>query len=319
MPLLLDLAPLTMPAPGEVIFRRPGPLVLEIGFGNGGFLLHMAKSHPEWNILGADPSRGSISRAWKRLHRGQVQNVRLFRGSALFLFRNVIVPRGLSRVYVNFPDPWPKERHSSRRLIQAEFFPLLASRLNPKGRLYFTTDDELYFARSLELAHASGLFEFKRAQPPRAALETKYARKWKAAARSVNHAVFRKVSEPDKLFPPVIERHSNMHHALLNGALPQPSQFTSFVHPFEGGQALVLDVMRMVGVEGLVFMVRTQEPDLTQEVLIQVRPARAAQADQVVSIMTFGQPLATRGTREAAKAVTGWLLERGLSIVETYY
>ena len=173
--------------------------------------------------------------------------------------------------------------------------------------------------RSQELAKASGLFTITIVPPPKATLETKYARKWHSVNRTVNHAVFRKTDEPETSFPPDIERLSTMHHALLKGALPLPSRFDSIVHHFDGGQVVVLDVMRMVGADGLVFMVRTQESELMQDVLIQVRPARARHADQLISIMTFGQPLATRGTQEAAKAVTTWLQEHGLSIVETYY
>ena len=319
MPALLDLASLPIPASTKELFGRIGPLILEVGFGNGSFLLHLAKTHPEWNILGVDLARGSMARAWKRLQKAQVHNVQLHRGNALFVLRNIIAPGQLSHVYINFPDPWSKARHASRRLFQARFFPLLASRLTPGGVLHLTTDDPVYFVQSLDLARTSGLFDVSAARPPKAALDTKYARKWKVAARTVHHAIFRKIAEPENRFPPVIERRNTMHHALLDGTLPELSTFDSFVHPFDSGQVVLLDVMHMVGVDGLIFMARIQESDLVQEVLIQVRPARTGRADQLVSIMPFGQPLATRGTQEAAKAVTAWLVERGLPIVETYY
>ena len=93
-----------------------------------------------------------------------------------------------------------------------------------------------------------------------------------------------------------------MHHALLNGSIPAVTEFDKVVHNFEDGHVIVLDVMRMIGQEGLVFITRTHEPELVQELFIQLRPARRAQADLLLSVMNLGKPLATRGSSEAVRA-----------------
>ena len=105
MPLFLDLPKLPLPATNVELFHRDAPVVLEIGFGDGSFLEWIAKTHPEWNCLGADVARGSVTRAFKRLRSANVSNVRLHHGSGLFLLRNVLSNESVSRVYVNFPDP----------------------------------------------------------------------------------------------------------------------------------------------------------------------------------------------------------------------
>ena len=69
MPILLDLQGLSFPAANAAYFQRVAPLVLEIGFGDGGFLTSVAQAHPEWNFIGADTANGSATRAFKRVRR----------------------------------------------------------------------------------------------------------------------------------------------------------------------------------------------------------------------------------------------------------
>ena len=319
MPLLLNCRNLPFPASGEAIFGRNGPLVLELGFGDGGFLQSMAQKHPDWNLLGADLARVSVTRAWKRLRAAKVTNVRLYGGSGRFLLSNLISPGTLHSMYVNFPDPWPKARHAGRRLFQPEFFPLLASRLAMDRMLHFTTDDGRYFEEAHALALASKLFTITRSAPPELALQTKYARKWKALGRPFHYAVMRKCAENPRPCPPTLLHDTGMYHALLSGSFPKPTAFTSYVHPFTGGKVILLQIMRTDDAQKMVFLARTHEEDLVQDVLIEVRPATAKQADLVVNLTSFGQPLATKGPQEAVKAVTHWLTTRGLSVVKTYF
>jgi tRNA (guanine-N7-)-methyltransferase len=319
MPILLDLQSLSFPAANVAFFQREAPLVLEIGFGDGGFLASVAQAHPEWNFIGADLAHGSAARAFKRVRRAGLSNVRLYHGSGLFLLRNMFRDRSLFRVYVNFPDPWYKKRHASRRLLQDSFFELLSARLESDGKLFLTTDSEPYFRQALTVAHRSGYYRITETAPPSATLRTKYATKWSAAGRSFYHASFQKHTGHPSPFPPQIRKERGMHHALLNGSIPTVTDFDKVVHHFEDGHVIVLDVMRMIGQEGLVFIARTHEPELMQELFIQLRPARQAQADLLLSIMNLGKPLATRGSSEAVRAVSHWLTQRGLTLCGTYY
>ena len=319
MSILLDLPSLSFPAANAEFFQRKAPLVLEVGFGDGGFLTSVAQAHPEWNFLGADIAHGSATRAFKRVRRAGLSNVRLYHGSGLFLLRNVLCDGSLFRVYVNFPDPWYKKRHASRRLFQTSFFELLSARLELGGALLLTTDSEPYFNQTITLARNSGYYRITETTPPSTILHTKYATKWRAAERSFYHVSIQKHTGHTLPIPPQIHKELGMHHALLNGSIPAVKEFDKVVHHFESGHVIVLDVMRMIGREGLVFIVRTHEPELVQELFIQLRPARRAQADLLLSVMNLGKPLATRGSSEAVQAVSRWLTQRGLTICGTYY
>lgn len=319
MPILLDLQSLSFLAANVAVFQREAPLVLEVGFGDGGFLTSVAQAHPEWNFIGADVAHASAARAFKRVRRAGLSNVRLYHGSGLFLLRNLFCDGSLYRVYVNFPDPWYKKRHASRRLLQASFFELLSARLELGGKLLLTTDSEPYFRQALILAHNSGYYKVTETTPPSAAIRTKYATKWSAAGRSFYHASAQKHAGHPSQIPPQIRKELGMHHALLNGSIPAITEFDKVVHHFADGHVVVLDVMRMIGQEGLVFIARSHEPELVQELFIQLRPARRAQADLLLSVMNLGKPLATRGSSEAVRAVCHWLTQRGLTLCGTYY
>jgi tRNA (guanine-N7-)-methyltransferase len=313
--MILSLASLDFPASAERIFGRTGPLVLEIGFGDGRFLAHLARAHPAWNLLGAEVSPASVTRAFKRLRREGITTARLYKGHGRFLVRNVVPPRGLHRVYVNFPDPWPRKRHHKNRLLQAGFFRLLSTRLEDGGALRLTTDHAEYFAFALEEARTTRLFAVEESPPPPATLRTKYALKWREQARPIHHAVFTKVAEADESFEP-IQTSKDMQHALLEGDLSAAGGFTKQVHRFSGGVVILLNVYREVEGEGLLFPAIIEEEDLRQEVLVKARPHEGG---VYVGLQRFGDPLTTKGAAEAVRAVTEWLETRGLRRVETWF
>ncbi len=317
--MFLDLPCIPFPATNAEMFGRDAPLTLEIGFGDGRFLASIAKSNPDWNCLGADLSRGSVARAFKHLQRSKLSNVRLHHGSGLFLLRNVLENESLFQVYVNFPDPWRKHRHADRRLFNQSFFRLLAARLRTEGSLLFTSDDEQYFDQTISLVHESGYFQIIHSNPPPAVLRTKYARKWLHEGRSVFHAQIQKQVQSSPDVPPDVHREDGMHHALLNGTIPVVTEFENIIHHFPNGHVVVLDVLQMIVQEGLVFVTRVHEPELVQELFLQLRPVEKSNAELLLSIMNFGKPIATRGTSEAVKAVANWLSRRDLQIMNTYY
>jgi len=317
--MFLDLPNLPLPATKTDVFQRDAPLVLEIGFGDGSFLEWIATSHPEWNCLGADVARGSVARAFKRLRRSKLPNVQLYHGSGLFLLRNLFHDQNLFRVYVNFPDPWKKTRHSERRLFQPSFFELLAARLEESGSLLFTTDDAPYFEQTVILARESGYYRVTKPNPPSAMLRTKYAFKWHQEGRSFYHVHIQKQSQNTPEIPPDIRKEKSMHHALLNGSVPEITEFEKIVHHFPNGHIVILDAMYMLGREGMIFVARSHEPELIQELFLQLRPSESAEADLRLSILNFGKPIATPGTSETVKAVSHWLIQQGLQLFGTYY
>lgn len=139
-------------------FGNTHPIVFEIGFGNGNFLLDMAVRHPDLNFVGMDFYHKGIRRLFMRIDRHRLTNIRIVYGDARekvpFLFRE----GELSDIYINFPDPWPKKRHHKRRLVKPQMVRTLSEKLQLEGRLRVATDHEPYAMEILDILTAeSGL------------------------------------------------------------------------------------------------------------------------------------------------------------------
>jgi len=141
------------------IFGRPGPRVLEIGFGMGHSLAEMAAAAPDSNFLGIEVHRPGVGKLLHLVQEQGLGNVRVMCHDAVEVLRDGIGPDALDTLQVFFPDPWHKKRHHKRRLIQPPFVELAASRLRPGGRLHLATDWEHYAAQMLEVLSACPLLE----------------------------------------------------------------------------------------------------------------------------------------------------------------
>ncbi len=140
------------------LFGREAPLALEVGFGMGHALLATAQRHPDWNCVGIEVYRPGIGALLNAIDAARLPNVRVIEGDAREALANLFGAGALHRVMVFFPDPWPKSKHHKRRLINAEFAALVASRLAPDGQLQLATDWEHYaFAMRTVLDAEPGL------------------------------------------------------------------------------------------------------------------------------------------------------------------
>ena len=141
------------------IFSREAPLAVEIGFGNGEFLVNWARQVPEWDFIGFEISMASMERALKRLHQQQIPNARPVHQDARFGLREFFGDNTLSHVMMNFPDPWPKKRHHKRRLIQPPLVATLAAKLKRGGYIHCATDWEEYAQQMLDVLSADPALE----------------------------------------------------------------------------------------------------------------------------------------------------------------
>jgi tRNA (guanine-N7-)-methyltransferase len=129
---------------------------LEIGFGGGEHMAAQAARRPDVLILGAEPFLNGVASALRHLDEGGIENVRISTGDARDIL-TALPDAALDRVFILFPDPWPKARHHKRRLIQDEVVVELARVLKPGGRLRFATDWADYASWALErLSRAPG-------------------------------------------------------------------------------------------------------------------------------------------------------------------
>ncbi len=118
---------------------------LDLGCGKGGFLLELAENYPDKLIIGADIMLGRLRKVKKKVDRRNLKNVRLLRVSAWPLIAYHLSDHSLHRIHILCPDPWPKARHRSKRLLTSEFLGRLAGKLTANGILHISTDDSEYF------------------------------------------------------------------------------------------------------------------------------------------------------------------------------
>ena len=139
-------------------FGRPGPRVLEIGFGMGQSLVAMAAAAPETNFVGIEVHRPGVGRLLHSMVDAGVDNIRVYCHDAVEVLQDCIADASLDTVQIFFPDPWHKKRHHKRRLIQPEFIAHLTRKLKPGGVLHLATDWENYAGQMMEvLSAAEGL------------------------------------------------------------------------------------------------------------------------------------------------------------------
>ena len=143
-PWFLPVRLLDAPIDWAVLFGRAAPLVLEIGCGIGHFLVALANRHPERNILGIDIYNKGCLKSCRKLEAAGLTNVRVMRVEARELLLKALPDASLQAIYINCPDPWPKQRHRDRRLVNRDFLELALRRLRPDGELFFASDQRDY-------------------------------------------------------------------------------------------------------------------------------------------------------------------------------
>ncbi len=128
----------------EKIFNRSGPVVLEIGFGNGDSLINMMTCNPEKNFIGVEVHRPGVGSLIKNAVENKLNHLKIYCDDAVTVLQKCIPDNSLDCVQLFFPDPWHKKRHHKRRLVQAEFVNLVVKKLKPGGIFHLATDWENY-------------------------------------------------------------------------------------------------------------------------------------------------------------------------------
>ena len=137
------------------VFGRTAPLHIEIGMGKGRFLMEMAAIHPDINYIGIEKYSSVLIRASQKMEENELANVRFIRMDAEEL-TEVFGAGEADRIYLNFSDPWPKDRHAKRRLPSRQFLARYAQILKPEGTIEFKTDNRSLFDFALEELEPAG-------------------------------------------------------------------------------------------------------------------------------------------------------------------
>ena len=165
------------------VFGRCAPVEVEIGFGNGEFLVRLAQDHPERDFVGIELEWASVQRGLRRIAQVQATNVRLLQADARVVLERLFAPQSVQRVYALFPCPWPKERHTKHRLFSHTFLSLVNSRLLPAAEVQMVTDSASYVA--WVQAQIPGTGFAVRSEPIPPIFRTKYERKWQAQGQEM--------------------------------------------------------------------------------------------------------------------------------------
>jgi tRNA (guanine-N7-)-methyltransferase len=175
--------------PGAVFGALRRAVWLEIGFGAGEHLTVQAKRHPDIGFIGCEVFEPGIARLLGQIECRHLDNVRIFTGDARLMIA-ALRPSSIDRIFILFPDPWPKRRHEKRRLVSHETLDALAAIMTDGAELRLATDDGNYLCWMLEQVTEHPFFEWLVWGPgdwrdrPKDWAPTRYEQKARAAGRA---------------------------------------------------------------------------------------------------------------------------------------
>ena len=193
---LIPISSLTKPLNPVFLFEPPAKEVwMEIGFGAGEHLAYHAKNNPDIGFLGIEPFINGVANLLNTMDKEGLNNIRLLNDDVWLLIKN-LAQNSLNRVFMLFPDPWPKKRHHRRRLFSKALLDELSRKMLPQAELRFASDSVCYVQHALELIIDREDFiwepesskDWKR--PPSDAIKTRYEGKAETAKRTVIYLNF---------------------------------------------------------------------------------------------------------------------------------
>lgn len=137
------------------IFGNDHPIHIEVGMGKGRFIMNLAEQHPDINYIGIEKYSSVLVRGLEKMEENPLPNIRFIRMDAEKL-TDMFDENEISRIYLNFSDPWPKDRHAKRRLTSQAFLERYDHILKKEGHIEFKTDNRDLFQFSLDQVEPAG-------------------------------------------------------------------------------------------------------------------------------------------------------------------
>lgn len=199
--------PMTRPAePNELVpadyfaelslkeYFDPGrPLEVDLGCGDGKFVLEMAEQFPERDFLAVERLLGRVRKVCRQSQKRGLQNLKVLRLESLYTLEWLLPALSVDRLHLLCPDPWPKAKHHRRRMFQEPFLKALVRVLKPGGEFLFKTDHPEYFEWSEEhLAAFEGLERLDWAEDDFFYPKTDFQLQWEAEGKSLQRLRARK-------------------------------------------------------------------------------------------------------------------------------
>jgi tRNA (guanine-N7-)-methyltransferase len=292
------------------IIGKERPLILEVGFGNAEYLLHLARTYPDHNVIGVEISTVSLEKAERKIRNQNIPNACAIHARGESALYHLFEPASLAQVHVNYPDPWFKDRHAGRRFVQQDTLALVANRLKPNGMFYLATDILEYAEMSDDALRATPQLTNQLTTPWVDHIEgriiTKYEAKGYAEGRKGHYFVYQRNQQPAEPIP-VYREVLPMPHMILTTpmspeAIAQAVERTEFNDGADIHATLVDGFVNKHG--RIVFEVHIAEPTLEQHTAIMMLPHKADN-EYIVRYNTMGFPRPTLGMHRA----TAWLAE----------
>ena len=137
------------------VFGRKAPLHIEVGMGKGQFMMQLALQNPDINYVGIEMYSSVLLRAVQKMEEAPMDNLRFIRMDAREI-EEVFDKGEVDKIYLNFSDPWPKDRHAKRRLPSRQFLARFDQILKKEGKLEFKTDNRDLFDFAVEEVEPAG-------------------------------------------------------------------------------------------------------------------------------------------------------------------
>lgn len=303
---------LPWPTDWAALFGRAAPLLVEIGFGGGHFLVEMAQRRPDANLLGVEISNPSLRRAQQKLKTRGLSNVRLLYGDAWILFWLSCLPASVQGVYINFPDPWPKLAHQRRRLVSDAFLQLLATRMPAGATLEIATDHADYQAWTSDHLARTPYFDSTTGElfvtEDRARPRTKYEQRALDAGIPCHYYKYQRNHTPAANDFPIFSELP-MPHAIVS----TPLTLSQICERFTPGGAALADVnVRLIDAfmganhSALLVEAYISETPLDQRVGLVLH--QRAPGEILVTLHDIGFPRTTAGIHAAVRYLAQWVV-----------
>jgi tRNA (guanine-N7-)-methyltransferase len=253
----------------ERLFQGSSELVVEVGSGQGEFLVQQALERPQCRYIGIEMDWGRVRKICQRVARleererkNAVDRIRIFHVDAWIFFERMCAPRTLDELVCLFPCPWPKDRHEHHRLFSNEFLRVLNSRLKEGKALTVVTDHLPYAQWIEEQARAADTGFDLKLEETGSRFDTKFERKWRAAGQDVFYRMeFTKARNVDMPLKEDISLKAYYHQKF------EPERFV--LTDESAGQAVIFkDFLYDPRQKKGVVQVVVSEPHLTQHVFI---------------------------------------------------
>ena len=182
---------------GEIVSLFPSkqPLFIEIGMGKGQFITTLAKNNPDINYIGIEKYSSVLVRAIEKQTELELPNLKFIRMDAENI-NDVFAENEVDGIYLNFSDPWPKDRHAKRRLTSRQFFARYEKLLKPEGKIQFKTDNSALFDFSFEEVEATNFkanevsYDLHNSEWNEGNVMTEYEERFSAKGNPIKRVVF---------------------------------------------------------------------------------------------------------------------------------